>query len=107
MPKFSVEFYSRFQSCGTVSDVAIDGDVMVGLSFHVQVRSGVGQPVEQVVAPVDVEMMVQVTFVPLDVFAVADPILDCTFLEPAPAIPPKLAAKMISESGFHHAVRPL
>ena len=57
-PKFSVDFYGRFQSCGTVSDVAIDGDVMVGFSFHVPVHNRVGQPVKQVVAPVDVKMMV-------------------------------------------------
>ena len=61
---------------------------MVGCSFHVLVRGGVGQPVEQVAAPVVVEMLIQVTFVPLDVFAVADPILDCLFIEPVSAIPP-------------------
>ena len=41
---------------------------------------------EQVAALVVVEMLIQVSFVPLDVFAVADPILDCLFFEPASAI---------------------
>ena len=61
---------------------------MVGGVVLAVVRSGVAQPLEQVAAPVPVEMPVQVTFVPFHVFAVADAILDCPFLEAAFAITP-------------------
>ena len=79
---------------------------MVGRVDCVVVRGGVAQPLEQVAALVLVEMLVQITFVPLHVFAVADAILDCSFLEPVSAITPMQAAKIVSELGFHHAVCP-
>lgn len=61
---------------------------MVRRVVCVVVRGGVAQSLEQVAAVVLVEMLVQVTFVPLHIFAVADAILDRSFLEPASAIMP-------------------